>query len=270
MDCFYINLDSATQRKSTIENNFAAVKKPDWQLTRFPAIDTEYVKANNIAGKASPAEKGCFLSHQILIGQNLADDKPLFIIEDDAALGLRTCALIDSILGRNKKMDWDLLFTDVCITELVTMLELLKYRRELAGKKVEVAFLDLSKIIFGGSTAYLVNGRSKQKVHGLLESTKEIDLPYDLHLRQLVHKGAIKAFSLFPFVTSLSGFSDASQIKSANSHSPDMAWNMFRKMVWIERDLPACKASLDVLRDRLCDDELNAFGTLFALMAAVP
>lgn len=269
MDCFYINLDSAVQRKIQLENNFAAVRKPDWNLVRFPAIDTVYVQNQNIGGKAKPAEKGCFLSHRILIGQNLADDKTFFILEDDAVLGARSCALIDKVLGRNKTLDWDILFTDVCITELVTMQELLKYRRDLAAKKVEVAFLDLSKIIFGGSTAYLVNGKSKRKVFDALEAAKEIDLPYDLYLRQLAYRSNLKVFSLFPFVTSLSEFSDASQIRAGNEVSVDMVWNLFRKMVWIERDLEECKAALEIFKNMFCDDELTAFGTLFSLMAAI-
>src|SRR6185436_20556514 len=94
MDCFYINLDSAVQRKAKLEDNFAAVRKPDWNLVRSPAIDTVFVKDQNILGKAKPAEKACFLSHQILIGQNLADDRTFFILEDDAVLGARSCALI--------------------------------------------------------------------------------------------------------------------------------------------------------------------------------
>lgn len=270
MDCFYINLDSAIQRKHHIENNFAAVKKPDWNLTRFAAIDTDHVRNRNILGKARPAEKACLLSHKELLARNLANDKTIFILEDDAVIGARSCALIDKVLSRNKVLEWDILFTDVCITELVTMLELLKYRRDLAAKKIEVAFLDLSKVIFGGSTAYLVNARSKQKIYNMLEAAKEIDLPYDLYLRQLAHRSAIKAFSLFPFVTSLSDFSDTSQIKTANAFSADVAWNMFRKMIWLERDLTSCKAALESFEKSYCDDELVAFGSLFAVMAAIP
>lgn len=269
MDCFYINLDSAVQRKTRLEDNFAAVRKADWNLIRFPAIDAVYVQNKNIGGKAKPAEKGCFLSHQILIGQQLSDDKTFFILEDDAVLGARTCALIDKVLGRNKTLDWDILFTDVCITELVTMQELLKYRRDLASKKIEVAFLDLSKVIFGGSTAYLVNGKSKQKVFDALQAATEIDMPYDLYLRHLASRSSLKVFSLFPFVTSLSEFSDASQIRDSNQATIVTVWNLYRKMVWIERDLDKSRAALENYKNMFCDDEMIAFGTLFSLMAAI-
>jgi GR25 family glycosyltransferase involved in LPS biosynthesis len=192
MDCFYINLDRATERRSRLESNFAAVKKPNWNLTRFSAIDTEYVRANNIAGRTTPGEKGCFLSHKILIGENLGKAGPLFIAEDDAAFGARSFALIDAILQQNKNADWDILFTDVGTPQLSTMIDLVKYRRGLAAKGEELAFLDLGKLNFVGSTAYIVNPKSKQKLYDLLASVTEIDLPYDLYLRQQSHAGILK------------------------------------------------------------------------------
>jgi GR25 family glycosyltransferase involved in LPS biosynthesis len=282
MDCFYINLDRATERRSRLESNFAAIKKPNWSLTRFPAIDTEYVRANNIAGCTTPGEKGCFLSHKILIGENLAKAGPLFIAEDDAAFGARSCALIDAILKQSPNADWDILFTDVGTPQLSTMIDLVKYRRGLAAKGEELAFLDLSKLNFVGSTAYLVNPKSKQKLYGLLDSVTEIDLPYDLYLRQQAHAGILKVRSLFPFVTTLSDYSEDSQIKVADLKRPDLRWNLFRKMVWAERNLASCKPALEQMNGSVTeqvaalfkqlrsspDEELNAFGVLFTAIAA--
>ena len=108
MDCFYINLDSAAERKINFEKTFNALKKPDWNLSRFPAVDTEFVKNNNVPGDSRPGEKGCFLSHKTIIGSNLAHDRPIFILEDDAVLGARTCGLIDGML-QNKTQNWDIL-----------------------------------------------------------------------------------------------------------------------------------------------------------------
>ena len=280
MDCFYINLDSADQRKFKIENNFDAYKKPGWNLFRFSAIDKEHVETQNILGHASPAEKGCFLSHKILIGQNLADDRTFFILEDDAAFGIRTCTLIDTILSRNKNLDWDILFTDICIPQVTTMRELLTYRRDLRAKKIQIAFMDLSSAAFAGSTAYLVNGKSKQKIYDLLNSVNEINLPYDLYLRRLIHTSVLKAYALFPFVTSLSEFSGTSQIRSAQANPFDAVGNLFRKMIWTERNLEGCKSALELLKGTLCneeplienapgDEELSAFNILFSSMASI-
>ncbi len=106
MDCFYINLDSAAERKTNFEKNFNALKKQDWNLSRFSAVDTEFVKNNNVPGESRPGEKGCFLSHKTIIGSNLAHDRPIFILEDDAVLGARTGGLIDGML-QSKTQDWD-------------------------------------------------------------------------------------------------------------------------------------------------------------------
>jgi GR25 family glycosyltransferase involved in LPS biosynthesis len=278
MDCFYINLDSAIERRARLENNFNTIKKPNWNLARFAAIDTDYIRKNEITGTTSPGEKGCFLSHKILIGHNLERPGPMLIVEDDAAFGYRTCTLVDAILKQNKDLDWDILFTDVCVTSLKTMIGLLQYRRELTAKKIDIAFMELVQMGFAGSTAYIVNAKSKKKLYDLLAAAHVIDLPYDLYLRHLIHTGALKGYSLFPFVTSLSDFSEDSQIKTADADRPDMAWNMFRKMVWVERNLQKCKPGLESVKNRLIeadmspfeplfasrDDELNAFGILFS------
>jgi len=277
MECFYINLASAADRKDKIETNFQACKKPGWTLSRFAAIDTDYVKNQNIQGRAKPAEKACFLSHKILIGSKLAEGKTFFILEDDAIFGARTCDLVDTILRQNRNLDWDILFTDVCIPEITTMFELLKYRRKLGSEKLEIAFMDLSKTVFAGSTAYLVNAKSRQKIYDLLDAARAVDLPYDLYLRQLIRNSLLKGFSLFPFVTSLSDFSEASQIRSMDVTTIEFAWNMFRKMIWVERNMESCKSTLQIVKGMLrvddaepeADDELTAFKTLFASMAAI-
>jgi GR25 family glycosyltransferase involved in LPS biosynthesis len=184
MDCFYINLNSAQERRARVETNFAACRKPGWALTRFPAIDNTidntYVERNAVPGATRPGEKGCFLSHQLLMEQQLGDDKTYLIMEDDVQFGVRTCTLIDVVLKRNAHVDWDIMYTDVCIPNLVNMRELLNFRRDLRKNKTEVAFMDLCGVGFAGTTAYIVNGKSKHKLYKALASCRPIDLPYDL------------------------------------------------------------------------------------------
>jgi GR25 family glycosyltransferase involved in LPS biosynthesis len=281
MDCIYINLDSAKERRLHVEKNLAACKKPDWTLTRFSAIDKIFVERNNIAGAAEPGEKGCFLSHRILLERHLSDEKSYFVVEDDAMFGARTCALIESALDSNRELDWDILFTDVCIPGMPLMFELLKVRRDLCKRNIPVEFMNLHGVEFAGSTAYIVNGKSKRKIHEIFSAYKNIDLPYDLYLRHLAHNGALKIFSLFPFVTTVSDFSDGSQIKADGVNPIEIAWNMFRKMIWTERNLNHSRPALELFRKTWCreeplvkipgaDDELNAFTFLFSSMAALP
>lgn len=280
MDCCYINLDSALERRLHIEQNFAACQKPGWTLTRFPAVDQADVARNGVAGAARPAEKACFLSHRMLMGQRLGDEASYLIMEDDAMFGARSCALIDGALERHGDLDWDILFTDVCIANMLTMFDLLKRRRDLAEKNIDVAVINLCDVEFAGSTAYIVNGKSKRKVHEALAACARIDLPYDLYLRRLAHGGALKIHSLFPFVTTLSDFCDESQIKSAGANPVELALNMFRRMIWRERNLQRGRSAVEAFRKAWCraeppvnvagaDEEMSAFMALFSSMAAI-
>lgn len=278
MDCFYINLDAAEDRKRHIEENFAACKLPDWTLTRFPAIDKTYVERNAIAGNARPGEKGCFLSHRMLMGRHLDDDRSYLILEDDAVLGTHSCARIDTALERHQDLDWDILFTDVCIANMLTMFELAKQRRGFG--ETGVTAMNLRGIEFAGSTAYIVNGKSKRKIHEALTACTRIDRPYDLFLRQLAGDGVLNVYTLFPFVTTVSDDCDESQIKTAGPDPVELSLNMFRKLIWAERNLDRCKAGLEAFRKTWCreqapvkiagaDDEMNTFMFLFSSMAAI-
>ncbi len=64
MECFYINLDRATERRRAIEANFMNTRMPGWTLTRFPAVDAANVST---PGNLTASEKACFLSHRALI-----------------------------------------------------------------------------------------------------------------------------------------------------------------------------------------------------------
>ena len=268
MDCHYINLDSAQQRRAALEASFERHRKPGWNLIRYPAIDREFVRRQKIAGGRSEAEKGCFLSHKKVIGANADDGRTILVLEDDAVFGAQTCSVVDDILQRNPGLKWDVLFTDLCTPTAATMLDLIKLRQTLAAKN-EFTLMDLSKMTqFAGATAYIVNGASKRKLHGLLDAAKEIEVPYDLALRKLILDGAVKGFALFPFVTSLSQASAASQIQAAEANAGALVWNLYRRMIWAGRDLEACRAELEQVRLRLCDEEAEAFGVLFSAMAS--
>jgi len=216
----------------------------------------------------------------MLMGERLGDAASYLILEDDAMFGARSCALIDGVIERNGDSDWDILFTDVCIANMLTMFDLLKRRRELGKNRIDVTAIDLNGVEFAGSTAYIVNGKSKRKVHAALRAFAEIDLPYDFYLRRLAHGGALKIHALFPFVTTLSDFCDASQIKTAGAKPVELALNMFRRMIWTERNLNRCRPAVELFQKTWCreappvnvagaDEEVRAFMALFSSMAAI-
>ncbi len=267
MDCYYINLDAATSRRVRLEQNFSEHAREPWCLQRYPAVDTDQVKSSGIEGTLAPSAMACFLSHRRLIEANLTDERPILVLEDDAALGEDTCGTIDRFLEGSSDLEWDIAFTDVCIPFAHTMIDLIRLRRQWAATG-QVTLLDLSKMAFGGSTAYIVNGRSKRKVAALLEAAARIDVPYDLYLRNMFREKRLAGFVFFPFITSLSELSEASQVQSNDAATTDLIWNTFRKLIWLNRSADRQQAALALIESQLCDDESRLFAPLFAAMTS--
>ena len=267
MECVYINLDASAARRRNLEASFSTHRKDGWRLTRFPAISVDHLASNPVPGPLSAREKACFLSHRQVMADHSAGPAPVFILEDDATFGTQTCEAIDRFLRDNPQLDWDVLFTDICVPDVATMVNLIKVRHRLTSEH-RVSLLNLNQMSFAGATAYLVNGRSKRKLSALLASATSLDLPYDLLLRQLIHQRQINGYCFFPFITSLSADSESSQIQDAGTQSTDLIWNTYRKMIWTDRDLAGLSHTLNDIDLKLCDDESRAFGILFAAMSS--
>ena len=265
MECFYINLDSAAARRECFENNFLKNKSDGWTLSRFRAVDANYIDSHGIAGALRPSAKACFISHKNLIKANLDSKGHIFLLEDDAEFGKNTCKIIDKFLSNNKNFEWDILFTDVCVPHLATMADLISLRHQLF-KKNEITVLNLHGMPFAGSTAYILNNESKRKFFDFIESENILNLEYDLYIRKLIYEKKIVGYCFFPFLTTLSDESESSQIQKVDSSTTDWIWNMFRKMVWMDRDLNKQKPMLGEIRTKLCDEESNSFGILFSAM----
>jgi GR25 family glycosyltransferase involved in LPS biosynthesis len=268
MECFYINLDEATERKSSFENNFLKNKKDQWHLSRFTAINSNYVETNKIKGGISNSNKACNLSHKFVIKKNLDSKVPVFIMEDDTIIGKETSKLIDATLdslAKNKSYyKWDILYTDVCISDAKTIIELI-YKKKNLSKKKKFELLDLSKIkYFAGLSAYILNPNSIKKIYKLINQEESFNLPLDLYIRKLIHLNKLKGFVIFPFVTSLSKKSLISQIASTETSSADLIWNTFRMMIWTEKNIETYKPLLEKIKQIMCDEESNQFGTIIS------
>jgi GR25 family glycosyltransferase involved in LPS biosynthesis len=265
LECVFINLDSAPERRAGLETNFAACKGPGWGLTRFAAVEPRAIQ--DIPGRLRPSEKACFESHRRAIGSMLGSRQPVFMLEDDALLGRHTAELIDKIVFANDDLRWDLLYTDICVPHIGPMLELLRVRQQLASP-ADVRLIDLRTFAFAGATAYILNPRSIGKLHAILASYRTLEEPFDLCLHNLVRQGRLSAFALFPFATSLSESSETSQVQEPGAPGPDRIWNLFRKMIWVDRDIAAHRGALDEIDRLMGDEETRSFGTLFAAMAS--
>jgi hypothetical protein len=162
--------------------------------------------------------------------------------------------------------DWDILFTDLIIPDVHTMIDLYRLRKELVLRN-EVRLLSLKNVVFGGATAYLVNAAAKDKLLSLFPENAALDMPYDLCLRQLIHQGHLRGFAIFPFPTSLSPLADASTIQTADAtRIADAAWNAFRRMIWSERSLGEATSNLDQIDDGFFDPECRAFAKILSCL----
>jgi GR25 family glycosyltransferase involved in LPS biosynthesis len=265
MDCVYINLESRPDRRHYIESNFNQNRAYGWNISRFDAVNIARVAEENIQGAATAAEKGCFASHRNLIRQHLSSDNPLMVLEDDAMFGATTCRVIDTSLANIKEADWDIIFTDICVPDVGTWPDLVRLRRQFEQMKA-LKLLSLARFQFAGATSYILNRRSKRLLAGLLDDVERIDAPYDLYLRSLVHQGKLRAFVIFPFVTSISELAEQSSIQAPVAASPDLILNWFRRSVWTERDLNLVAAHVLPLHQTYSSPETLLFAALFEAM----
>lgn len=266
MRCFYINLDASTERKSSIEANFLKYGKSNWSLSRIPAIDTRYVGSHPIVGSISDAEKACFLSHKKAILEALKNDDSAFILEDDAVFGRKTCDIVENILAnRNNAIELDVIFTDLIIPNIGAMANLLMLKHKLDAQN-KFRLFNPKNLIFAGATAYILSPVAKRKLYGILDAQSRLDIPYDLFLRKLINQSKLSAAVVFPFVTSVSEFSNSSNIQPIGVKEASLIWDLYRQMVWIEGDFTQHRPIVDELNRKLSDEE-KAFGILWAALA---
>ena len=240
MDCYYINLANDKQKRVELERKFEAAKPKGWNLKRFEAIDKAHNRVREIQGNINDGAKGCFLSHQTLIGECLDSTDPLFITEDDAHFTQSSLAILNEVLKQiNGREDWDLLFTDICVPNPAMMLDLYMLKKSLPNQQIQL--LDLKDKPFASTVSYIVNPKSLKKIFGLLTQSKELNTPIDLYYRLLTHSGHIKSFVTFPFLTTLSNRSMETNIQSREFEYTETLWHTFRKFIWIDADLVAVK-----------------------------
>ncbi|NDP41975.1 MAG: hypothetical protein GZ089_04530 [Aromatoleum sp.] len=231
MQVTYINLDRNTERRAALEANFAAHNPQGWSLSRFAAVDGAKLDTPVVHTTLRPAVAACFLSHRGAVEQSAARDGDAMIAEDDVLFGPSSERVIAEAL-RSLPPDWDLLYTDVCISNFHTMLELFALRRLRTGRS---GLLPLRGLPYAGSTAYIVNERSKGRMAELFAASN-LSLAYDLWLRRLVYDGVLTGYATFPFATTLSTHADDSQIGIGKEFSMTGVWNAYRRLVWCDAD----------------------------------
>ena len=259
----YINLKTATARRVALEAQLLALPTGQWTAQRFEAIVAESELCRRTPGRISIREKACFLSHRGLLTQELkkAAPDPFMVWEDDVLLGESAHWTVDRFLHQADSSAWDILYTDFIVPDLGSMLELLARRRRLHLRK-EVEILDLKGRPFAGASAYVVNPKSLQRIVSLLNSVPVLDEPIDLLLRRLIHQGDLQGYALFPFVTTVADTSLQSQIQIDAASGTDLAWTLFRRLMWTDCQVESLYPMCNQLSSLHPDPESSIMGVI--------
>ncbi len=161
----------------------------------------------------------------------------------------------------------DILFTDLAITSIESMLSLFRLRRDFQGDAVAVG--DCREIHFAASTAYVLpDVESKQKVLAALKSFDSLDLPYDLAIRNMIVAGELSASFIFPFITSLSPESRRTQIQPEIESLTNVVYDTFRKLMFNESALihTTLLDEVNCVPEDFYDREATIFAGIWKLM----
>lgn len=260
-NCVFINLDSATDRRRSVEASFARARPAGWSLTRFAARTPDHPATP--AGSTTPAERACFASHRDALVSQLDIPGPTMIVEDDTVFSTGAFEGINDILAAAPQ--WDVVFTDVGFIDMNLMTWLAHERPALmaaGGCRV----VNLKPHRWFAAAAYVITEPAKAKLADILTNIDTVDLPYDLVLERLANEGHMTMGACFPFLTTLAEHGDRSQIQSTEHLNFDLVRNAYRRLMFIERDMDACRAEGERLKAQTAEDA-QLFGGLFAAMS---
>jgi hypothetical protein len=105
---------------------------------------------------------------------------------------------------------------------------------------------DLARLPFCCTSSMFINRASVDKYARLLTGQWRLGMPIDMYLRDLVHKGQLKAFLTVPFMTTVSSESVSSDINSKVTRSQHIC-TLYRQSFFQEADLSAIAAEMKQL-----------------------
>jgi GR25 family glycosyltransferase involved in LPS biosynthesis len=266
MNCFYINLATAHQRKINFEHNFKSHCPNDWSLRRLEAFPASDVLNKNIPGRLRPEEKGCFLSHKDSLRQGIDTNNLFMVCEDDALFGATTFRILGPLLSKPAPSitQWDILFTDVGMTDISAMIHLIQLKQKVF-RNGSLEIVDLRGFPFIGAASYILTNSGAKKILAAIDKEAELNVPFDLFLRNLIQNGTIRGGVFMPFLTSITEDSDLSQIQEHSTKRTDFVWSLFRKIFWVEGRLVLHQAAIDEIY-KTTPLEWRAYGTIFAAL----
>jgi GR25 family glycosyltransferase involved in LPS biosynthesis len=229
MDAYYINLDSAINRKKIIEKQ---IKESGliFSLKRFPAIGGAEV--TQIPPGLTVGQWGCWRSHMEIIESSLNNNQNLLIIEDDEYFNsmLNHAALIQDSL---KNIEWDIIYLDLTVVETEDYLFLSRNLKDILTTKSPPKLVQLPNSFTAyGTHGYILNSFSKRKALDILKSNSQLGLPIDNIFGAAIQESKLKSFALLPLILMPGIETKNSQINSS-SHPLENDWIQYREMLSI-------------------------------------
>lgn len=263
MKCHYINLDDAIGPRKNLEASYGAIRPAGWELVRIPAFGP--AAAAGLPGTITAAEKACWLSHRAAIEASLDSGEPVLVVEDDVRFASRGFYILAALAEADT--EWDILYTDVILTEPSTMVA---FARDwpLLGRAGNFRLHDLAAINYVGAAGYVIRDASKRKVLAALDSLPPFDRAYDVALAALIRDGVLVGRSVFPFLTAPSADADVSAIQPTRLQLRERMINAFRRLMFADRDLVASRDDIAALEALHGDEAAILVGGVFATMVA--
>ncbi len=200
---YYINLDKAADRRSSIEKE---LRKADVKSAyqRFRAVDGSKLPRRN--SRLTAGEIGCYRSHADVLDLGKGD-RWLHVLEDDAMLAPSAGEMIQGLLAAGSFQPYDMVFTDIIVAapHLVTLHNLkASYDRAMVNAPdVQIGLIDLRNSNFAGANSYLVNPASLEKVRAAVGADWDAGptLGVDMLYRREIQQGRLRAACIFPFLS---------------------------------------------------------------------
>jgi GR25 family glycosyltransferase involved in LPS biosynthesis len=246
---FFINLDRSPERRAEVEKQLQLLGLTQ-RYRRFAAANGNTLGVPN--PKLLEGEIGCFISHYLVLKENLGAAAPLHVVEDDVLFSGYTEPAIKSLppetLGH-----YDIIFTDIHIPLSNELLKRYKdsydasVKREDDGHVVQVNFniVDLADGNFAATSGMVISPGGVKKLHALYRTELErgAEQPVDLFLRRKVVTGEVKAGCIFPFVTSVRfGAALGTTLGTPGVRQQALAGQIARHAFFINANFDACLA----------------------------
>jgi GR25 family glycosyltransferase involved in LPS biosynthesis len=244
---FYINLARNEERRKALIDHLEQVGVA-WRYRRFEAVDGR-VAAQQYPTKLDPGNLGLWLTHAKLLEANRETKVHLHVIEDDTIFAAGAVNHFDLILERADANygNWDLIFTDVhLLTEEVTFFFVLARIMKTVAQTTNIALLNLDKLTFACTSSFFLNSKSVEKYAALIANQWTLGYPIDVFIRDMVKKGALKAYLTVPFQTSVSPGSQKSDIRGDLDCSRAVD-AVYRRAFFQDADLAALNAEMQEL-----------------------